>query len=102
MTEALFQSLRPVQKGDYELAFVEAQLVRNPDDEGNLLDLAQARIVGVGRPHHPDLFVGEVMLSQFKSILQREGFQVGGRARAGAAGAWERRSKILPSYGIAT
>ena len=76
MTEALFQGLRPVQKNDYELAFVEAELVRNPDDEGNLLDVAPQRVLSVGQPHHPDLFVGEVMLSQFKSILIREGFQV--------------------------
>jgi hypothetical protein len=96
VTEALYQSLRPVRYGDAELAFLRAQLVRNADDEGNTLEIVPATATTAGatgaggagaagasaRPLQHGLFVGEVMLAQFKSVLERAGYQARPRACA--------------------
>ena len=76
MTEGLFQALHPIENGDYELAYLRGQLVHNPEDDTHVLDVAPPPPRPIGQPDHPDLFIGEVMLSQFKGILQRKGFQV--------------------------
>lgn len=71
LTDTLVSSLKMSKVNDYELAFVDG-IIRLPQDGGDpVLDLPGADAANQGQ--QPAVIVGDLKLSEFRRILQREG-----------------------------
>jgi len=70
MTDELVSSIKMSKHGDYELGYVNS-LMKVEDDNDILLEPLPLASANDRSP----LFIGEVSLAQFKSLLQKEGHQ---------------------------
>ncbi|KAL1923357.1 uncharacterized protein VTP21DRAFT_8337 [Calcarisporiella thermophila] len=72
LTDALASSLSLHRLGDYELAYISGQVHFPPDSTTPVLDLPSAENQA---RWHPPVLVGDLRLSDLKSILQSHGVQ---------------------------
>jgi len=59
---------------DYELAFIQGQIELNDQNPNPLLDIIPPEDKNKNNSYIPSIIIGDLKLSEFKKLLQHEGY----------------------------
>ncbi|KAG4098147.1 Metallo-hydrolase/oxidoreductase [Neocallimastix lanati (nom. inval.)] len=74
LTDTLVNSLEMSRMDDYELAFIQGQIELNDQNPNPLLDIIPPEDKNKNNSYIPSIIIGDLKLSEFKKLLQHEGY----------------------------
>ncbi|ORX45152.1 hypothetical protein BCR36DRAFT_333418 [Piromyces finnis] len=74
LTDTLVNSLDMAKMDDYELAFIQGQIELNDMNQNPVLDIIPPEEKNKNNDYIPSIIIGDLKLSEFKKLLQHEGY----------------------------